>query len=107
MLVIGNGTYLFRDKEGNVHKTTRGFNTREFPNLFEECQDLNMIPVINKRPLTWREVAYKLTFDNVDVSQDDVGVFIEEVKECNINMDCSRIWDGSLPTLQRCLQDFR
>lgn len=95
MLVIGNGIYQFRDKEGNVHKTTRGFNTDKFPNLFEECQDLDRIPVINNRPLTWREIAHKYNFDDTAVTQDDIGLFFEEEKVCNINMDCSRIWEGS------------
>lgn len=95
MLVIGNGIYQFRDKEGNVHKTTRGFSINKFPNLFVECQDLNRIPVFNTRPKSWREIAYKYNFDDTTVTQDDIGLFFEEEKECNINMDCSRIWEGS------------
>lgn len=95
LLVIGNGMYQFRDKEGNVHKTTRGFNINKFPNLFEECQDLDRITVYNTRPISWKEVAHKYNFDDTAATQDDIGVFSPEEKECNINMDCSRIWEGS------------
>ena len=95
MLVIGNGIYQFRDKEGNVYKTTRGFNEKKFPNLFEECHDQDKIPVINKRPKTWREIAHKFNFENTAVSEDDIGLFFDEEKVCNINMDVSRIWEGS------------
>ncbi len=99
MLVIGNGIYQFRDKQGNVYKTTRGFNEKNFPNLFEECQDLNKIPVINIRPKTWREIAYKYNFENTTVTEDDIGLFFKEEKICNINMDNSRIWEGSFKTV--------
>lgn len=94
MLAIGNGVYLFKDKAGNVKKTSRGFNIASFPNLFEECHDLDKIPVENTRPKTWREIAHKFNFNNSVVTEDDIGVFFEEEKECNINMDFSRVWEG-------------
>ena len=93
MLVIGNGIYQFRDKEGTVYKTTRGFNEKKFPNLFEECHGLDKIRVINTRPKTWREIAHKFNFENTAVTEDDIGLFFEEEKYCNINMDVSRVWE--------------
>lgn len=100
MLVIGNGIYQFRNKEGEVSKTTRGFNEKKFPNLFEEGQELQRIPVYNTRPKTWREIAYKYNFDNVVVTQDDIGLFFDEEKECDINMDNSRRWQGSFENVK-------
>jgi hypothetical protein len=95
MLVIGNGIYQFRNKEREVTKTTRGFNEKKFPNLFEEGHELKNIPVFNTRPKTWREIAYKFNFKNTIVKEDDIGLFFEEEKYCNINMDVSRVWEGS------------
>ncbi|MFW6130550.1 MAG: hypothetical protein ACOC56_05135 [Atribacterota bacterium] len=94
MLVIGNGVYQFRDKEGNVHKTTRGFSESNFPNLFEEGHELKNIPVVSQKPLTWREIAFSYTNSKERFTQDDINKFEDEEKNCNINMDISREWEG-------------
>ncbi|MFW6130269.1 MAG: hypothetical protein ACOC56_03720 [Atribacterota bacterium] len=93
MLVVGNGIYQFRDKEGNIFKTTRGFNEKKFPNLFEEGHELKDIPVYNKRALTWGEVAYDLILNKQNTEEDCIGLFFDEEKYCNINMDISREWE--------------
>ncbi|MFW6129914.1 MAG: hypothetical protein ACOC56_01945 [Atribacterota bacterium] len=94
MIVIGNGVYQF--KEGNkVQKQTRSYNDRQFPNLFqeEELQKDIKITVPNIRPKGWKEVAKNIGKGHLSDYINEIGLFREEEKECNLNMDNARQWE--------------
>jgi hypothetical protein len=113
MLAIGNGIYFFeKEKEINIEttkyvpdikikvpyskKTTRGFNENKMPDLLHNnnYDDQNKITVTNNRPLGFREVLY-FHSGNSEL----IGKFTDEVKELNINMDKSRIWEQEAESL--------
>ena len=101
MLVIGNGMYQFKDAEtGKVSKTTRGFSEKDFPDLFDNrFHRIRKIPVVSERPRSWREVAFSYNFTKEKYQQDDIAVFDDEEKICDINMDISRKWQGSFASV--------
>jgi len=113
MLAIGNGIYFFeKEKEITIEttkyiadikimvpyskKTTRGFNENKMPDLLHNnsYDDQNKITVTNNRPLGFREVLY-FHSGNSEL----IGKFTDEVKELNINMDKSRIWEEEAENL--------
>ena len=115
MLAIGNGIYFFeKEKEITIEttkyiadikikvpyskKTTRGFNENKMPDLLhnENYDQQDKITVTNNRPLGFREVLY---FHSGQAEM--IGKFTDEVKELNINMDKSRIWDQKAENLNQ------
>lgn len=107
MVVIGNGMYQFKYHNGDVvQKTTRGYNERNFMNLFENKQsESKVIPVENVRPTSWREIALSLEFSSDKQRKPEtINVFNLEYKEANINMDTGRQWERNFVSIADMFQ---
>jgi len=101
LITIGNGMYQFKplDKEPkreNIKMTTRGFSEKNFPNLFTfEGNSEDSFKVINKRPRSWKECV-----NLNDKTLNQIGIFENDSKECNINMDIGRQWDREFKNIK-------
>ena len=94
MIVIGNGIYQFKNANGDVKITARGYSDKYFPNLFDvksnpneyDFIDDDIIPVKSITPYTWkssRGLSHKIK---------RVGLFETQTKLCRLNLDVGRKW---------------
>jgi len=111
MLIVGNGIYQVKTGENikggwsghhnivipKIKIRSRGFNEKEVPILFHNSiyDDKTELIIKNKRPLSFKEVMFAH-----NKNADKIGLFVEDPKRLNINMDRSRLWERKIKDIK-------